>query len=115
MLHLLPAQLLVSRVHVAHDDGDMLKPMVRAARVRRNAPALVREMLRERDAFVAEFQFRRAQLRVVKAEQFIGCAWSRRGFRHFLKRKDFRVELQRAVKVADGQPDRAHLAHCCRR
>ena len=79
----------VSCVHVGHDDGDVLEPMVETAGILRNGPALVREMLRQRDAFVTQLKFRDPQLRATQSEQLIRCSRSRLRLRHFSNGKTF--------------------------
>jgi hypothetical protein len=45
VLDLLYAEVLIRLVHVAHDDGDVLKPAVVAARVERDWPTARRQEL----------------------------------------------------------------------
>ena len=111
VLHLVREQPRVSRVHVAHDDRDVLKPAVVAARIRRDWSARVAGMLRERDAFVAEFQFRHAQFHMAQAEQRVLLLAAHVGNGNQFKRQRVREKIQFLRQVADGQIDRANLAH----
>src|SRR5437867_13153164 len=68
MLYLRLAQSCVSFVHVAHDDRDVLEPMVEAARILRDGPPFVEKMLRESDVLLAELKIHTPQLRAAQAE-----------------------------------------------
>ena len=65
----------VGLVHVADDEGHVLKPAVVAARVYRRGPALGRQELGEFQEFVAQLQARDAQAQPEDAFQvFLGVA-----------------------------------------
>src|ERR671924_1133131 len=53
MLYFMSAQLLVGLIHVAHDDSDVLEPLIVAARVHGNRPAFGREIFGQFDDFIA--------------------------------------------------------------
>src|SRR5439155_22151971 len=69
MFDLVLPQNGVSAVHVADDDGDVLKPDVVAARVDRNRAPAGSEKLDEFDGFVAEFHAHEAHTRSEHPEE----------------------------------------------
>src|SRR5215475_2033113 len=54
VLYFVGAQLLVGLVHIAHDDSDMLEPLIVAARVRGDRSASRREIFAELDQLIAQ-------------------------------------------------------------
>ena len=68
----------------------------------------------EQDAFVAEREFRRAQLRAFQREQIIRSATRGPCFGDEFEQEHVREELHLAIQIIDREFNRADLTHCRR-
>src|SRR5205085_10524852 len=71
MLHLVFPEPLVCLIHVADDNGDVLKPAVIAARIDRGGTSFRGQILGQLDEFVAELQARAAEPQSEKTLQVL--------------------------------------------
>src|SRR5215469_12402614 len=62
-------QNLIGAVHIADNNGDVLKPEIIAARIRGNRPASRSEKLRQLNRLITEFHFNQSHSRPKHAEE----------------------------------------------
>src|SRR6266540_597965 len=103
-LHLERAQFFKCLVHVAHDNRDMLKRKIVAARIHWNRPPTRCEILGKIDKFISELHPHDAYPRAKNAFQMLVLLSENFDVRDFLKRER-RIERHRAVHVAHRHAD----------
>ncbi len=92
----------IGLVHVRHDDRDVLKPAIVAARIHRNWPSLRRQVFGEFDGFVAKFHPDDSRPQPEEALQpFVTWAGDF-NIGYFLKRQNPGEEVDRAIHIADS-------------
>src|SRR5262249_22183987 len=106
------AKTLIGQIHIADDDGDVLKPMISAARIRWNRQTRVPEMLSQGHSLVSELQFRRPNLSTLQPEQIIVSFATGRRQAHHLEGQNMSVEGYFPIKVGYGQANRADFRDC---
>src|SRR6266568_4006051 len=104
-LHFDSAQFFERLVHIAHDNRDMLKPKIVAARIHWNRPPAWCEILCKIDKFISELHPHDAHPRAKNAFQMFVLLSENFDVRDFLK-GERRIELYRAVHVAHRHADR---------
>src|SRR6266498_5104591 len=115
-LHFERAQFFKCLVHVAHDNRDMLKPKIVAARIHWNRPPARCEILSEIDKFISELHPHDAHPRAKNAFQMFVLLSENFDVRDFLKRERG-IERHRAIHVAHRHADRfdRDLRRICQR
>ena len=102
----------IGPVHVAHDDGNVLKPKIVAAGIIRNRAAARSKKLNEFDRLIAQFHPDDADTRTKHSEQMLHvCACDLR-VRSLFECEHARVKIDRAVHISNGHlnwPDRDDL------
>src|SRR6266513_2487175 len=104
-LHFERAQFFKRLVHVAHDNRDMLKPKIVAARIHWNRPPARCEILCEIDKFISELHPHDAHPRAKDAFQMFVLLSENFDVRYFLKRER-RIEFHSAIHIAHRHANR---------
>src|SRR5690349_17327273 len=113
MLHLVFAEPLVSAVHIADDDGNVLKPSIVAARIGGRGPSSRGQELRQLDVLLTEAHSGRPRVKAeYTGEVLIALAIHFR-LRDFLKVEHGRIKVDGAIEVGYGQANRIDACHQC--
>src|SRR6516162_1607004 len=83
----------IGAVHIADNNGDVLKPEIIAARIHRNRPASRSEKLRQLNRLITEFHFNQSHSRSKHAEEVFHFITRDFAVRDLLKCQDARVEI----------------------
>src|SRR5262245_41356538 len=102
------AEPLISAIHVAEDQRNVLKPAVVAARVDRDGTPLRGQVLGQLDDLVPEAQPGPPQPQPEHAWQMLELLAGGLEFGNLLEREDAGVELDRPVDIRHRQADRIH-------
>src|SRR5215471_3808559 len=106
MLHLVLAQPLVRAIHVADNDGDVLKPSVVAAGIGRSRSSSRREEFREFDVLFTEAHPCRSHPKTKHAEEVLVPLAVYLGLRDLLKIQHGGVELDGTIEIRNRESDR---------
>ena len=110
-------QHLIRPVHVADDDGDVLKPKIVAARIGRDRAAARSKKLNEFDRLIAQPHSDDADAGTEHPEQMLDVFTRDFRVRSLFKREHVRVKINRAVHISNGhlnRPDCDDLGLCRR-
>ena len=105
MGHSVAAKVGVGLVHVAHDDRDMLEPMVVAAAVDRDRPPFGRQEIDELDVLLPKAQPNNSGAHSEHAEQARVILSGDLDVRDNLERQHLSVEWKRTLHIAYGNGD----------
>jgi hypothetical protein len=100
------AQPLVGAIHVAHDDRNVLEPVVLTARVRRCRPSSRRQVLRQLDRLIPEPHAHDTRAESEDALELLVRFARNLDVRHLLEREDIGKELQGTIHVGDRHAHR---------
>ena len=98
-LHFQRPQFFKCLIHVAHDDSDVLKPKIVAARICGNRPAGRSQILRQIEIFIPELHPHNPHPRAKHAFQMFEFVPQNLDIRNFLKRER-RIKRHRSIHVA---------------
>src|SRR5262249_48325893 len=99
------AQPLVRALHVAYDNGDVLKPAIIAARVGGNGAASRPCELHKLDVFIPEPHPHHPYARGRCTFQTLVIGIAHGLIRNLLERQHLGIELERPVRIGDGYLD----------
>jgi hypothetical protein len=101
-----PAQPIEGPLHVGRDDRDVLEPRIVAARVDGDRPAPGRQDLHQLDELVAKPHADDPHAQAEQAHEVLVGLARHLDVRDLLEGEDVLVEVERAVRIADGDGHR---------
>ena len=110
VLHFVLAQNLISAVHVADDDGDVLEPHIIATGIRGNRTPFGRKKLQQLDGLAAQLHAHDADSRTKDAEEMLDFVAGQLDVGDFVKGQYAGVKIDGTVHVFDGDDNRADFA-----
>src|SRR6266478_7049991 len=101
----------VRLVHIADNDGDVLKPAIVAARIDGDWSTFRRQVFCELDELVAEPHSYYAHSQPEYPFEVLVALPGDLGVRYLLERQHFGIEIHSAIHVGDGDADRVYAVH----
>jgi hypothetical protein len=93
----MPPKNFVGSIHVVHDDGNVLEPVIVALGVAWDGRTFLAQVFRQGDVFGSQPQLGSSSLGPGQSQQIVCRASRGGGFRDELKWQDLREELQLPV------------------
>src|SRR6266404_745246 len=111
VLDFILSQNRVCAVHVADDDGDVLKPHIVASGIDGNGAALGGQKLQQLDGFTSQLQRNNSNARPEYAEKVFDVISRNLRVRNLFEGKNVSVEINRAIHVLNRYGDGSNGAN----
>src|SRR5216683_3412973 len=111
VLDFILSQNRVGAVHVAYDDGDVLKPHIVASGIDGNGAALGGQKLQQLDGFASELHGDNSHARPEYAKEVLDLVSRNLSVRNLFEGKHVSVEVNRAIHVLNRYGDRSNGAN----
>src|SRR6266849_6134763 len=101
----------IRTVHIADDDGDVLKPHVVASGIDGNGAALGSQKLQKLDGFASQLQCYDSHARPEYAKEVLDLVSRNLSVRHLFEGQNASIEINGAIHVLDGYRDGSYRSN----